>query len=55
MTDQWRRIVFGAKLRLPKVFVRRFEAEIEIKAIAQNKDYFARLCHKNYATITLCR
>jgi hypothetical protein len=41
MMDNRRRIIFGAELGLPKVFVGRFEPEIQVKAITENKYYLS--------------
>jgi hypothetical protein len=40
------RIVLWAKLRFPKVFVGRFEAEVKVETVAEDENYFAGLCHR---------
>ena len=45
MLNKRSRIILRAKLGFPKVFVGRFEAKIQVKTVAENKNYFARLFH----------
>lgn len=45
MVDKRGGIVFRAELRLPKVFVGRFKAEIKIETIAKDNDDSAMFIH----------
>ena len=46
MVDERSRIVFGAKVGFPKVFVGRFEAKVKVEAVAEDKDYLTVFCHE---------